>query len=124
MFKLLSYLKGYRIKTVLGPIFKLVEAVLELIVPLVVADIIDEAIPLGEQGDYSLLIRYGIYMFLLAAVGLGFALVAQFFASRASMGFGTNLRRGLYSHINTLSQTDIDKIGAPPTMTLILLRKS
>lgn len=120
MFKLLSYLKGYRIKTVLGPIFKLVEAVLELIVPLVVADIIDEAIPLGEQGDYSLLIRYGIYMFLLAAVGLGFALVAQFFASRASMGFGTNLRRGLYSHINTLSQTDIDKIGAPSLMTRLV----
>ncbi len=120
MFKLLSYLKGYRIKTVLGPIFKLVEAVLELIVPLVVADIIDEAIPLGEQGDYSLLIRYGIYMFLLAAVGLGFALVAQFFASRASMGFGTNLRRGLYSQINTLSQTDIDKIGAPSLMTRLV----
>ena len=120
MFKLLSYLKGYRIKTVLGPIFKLVEAVLELIVPLVVADIIDEAIPLGEQGDYSLLIRYGIYMFLLAAVGLGFALVAQFFASRASMGFGTNLRRGRYSHINTLSQTDIDKIGAPSLMTRLV----
>lgn len=120
MFKLLSYLKGYRIKTVLGPIFKLVEAVLELIVPLVVADIIDEAIPLGEQGDYSLLIRYGIYMFLLAAVGLGFALVAQFFASRASMGFGTNLRRGLYSHINMLSQTDIDKIGAPSLMTRLV----
>ncbi len=120
MFKLLSYLKGYRIKTVLGPIFKLVEAVLELIVPLVVADIIDAAIPLGEQGDYSLLIRYGIYMFLLAAVGLGFALVAQFFASRASMGFGTNLRRGLYSHINTLSQTDIDKIGAPSLMTRLV----
>ena len=120
MFKLLSYLKGYRIRTVLGPIFKLVEAVLELIVPLVVADIIDEAIPLGEQGDYSLLIRYGIYMFLLAAVGLGFALVAQFFASRASMGFGTNLRRGLYSHINTLSQTDIDKIGAPSLMTRLV----
>ena len=120
MFKLLSYLKGYRIRTVLGPIFKLVEAVLELIVPLVVADIIDEAIPLGEQGDYSLLIRYGIYMFLLAAVGLGFALVAQFFASRASMGVGTNLRRGLYSHINTLSQTDIDKIGAPSLMTRLV----
>ena len=71
MFKLLSYLKGYRIKTVLGPIFKLVEAVLELIVPLVVADIIDEAIPLGEQGEYSLLIRYGLYMFLLAGGGVG-----------------------------------------------------
>lgn len=120
MLKLLSYLKGYRVKTVLGPIFKLVEAVLELIVPLVVAEIIDTAVPAGEAGDYGPLVRCGIYMFLLAAVGLGFALVAQFFASRASMGFGTNLRRGLYSHINTLSQADVDRIGAPSLMTRLV----
>ena len=120
MLKLLSYLKGYRVKTVLGPIFKLVEAVLELIVPLVVVEIIDTAVPAGEAGDYGPLVRCGIYMFLLAAVGLGFALVAQFFASRASMGFGTNLRRGLYSHINTLSQADVDRIGAPSLMTRLV----
>lgn len=120
MIKLLSFLKGYRVKTVLGPLFKLVEAILELLVPIVVAKIIDEAIPAGQAGDYSLLIRYALYMLILAAVGLCFALVAQYFASRASMGFGTNLRRGLYAHINSLSQADVDKFGAPSLMTRLV----
>ena len=120
MIKLLSFLKGYRVKTVLGPLFKLVEAILELLVPVVVAKIIDEAIPAGQAGDYSLLIRYALYMLILAAVGLCFALVAQYFASRASMGFGTNLRSGLYAHINSLSQADVDKFGAPSLMTRLV----
>lgn len=120
MLKLLPYLKGYRVKTILGPLFKLVEAILELLVPVVVAKIIDEAIPAGRAGDYSLLTKYGVYMLVLAAVGLLFALVAQYFASRASMGFGTNLRRGLYEHINTLSQADVDKFGAPSLMTRLV----
>lgn len=120
MIKLLSFLKGYRVKTVLGPLFKLVEAILELLVPIVVAHIIDEAIPAGQAGDYSLLTRYALYMLILAAVGLCFALVAQYFASRASMGFGTNLRRGLYAHINSLSQADVDKFGAPSLMTRLV----
>lgn len=120
MLKLLPYLKGYRVKTILGPLFKLVEAILELLVPVVVAKIIDEAIPAGRAGDYSLLTKYGVYMLVLAAVGLLFALVAQYFASRASMGFGTNLRKGLYEHINTLSQADIDKFGAPSLMTRLV----
>lgn len=120
MLKLLPYLKGYRVKTILGPLFKLVEAILELLVPVVVAKIIDEAIPAGRAGDYSLLTKYGVYMLALAAVGLLFALVAQYFASRASMGFGTNLRKGLYEHINTLSQADVDKFGAPSLMTRLV----
>ena len=120
MLKLLSYLKGYRVKTILGPLFKLVEAILELLVPVVVAKIIDEAIPAGRAGDYSLLTKYGVYMLVLAAVGLMFALIAQYFASRASMGFGTNLRKGLYEHINTLSQADVDKFGAPSLMTRLV----
>ena len=120
MLKLLPYLKGYRVKTILGPLFKLVEAILELLVPVVVAKIIDEAIPAGRAGDYSLLTKYGVYMLTLAAVGLLFALVAQYFASRASMGFGTNLRKGLYEHINTLSQADVDKFGAPSLMTRLV----
>lgn len=120
MIKLLSFLKGYRVKTVLGPLFKLVEAILELLVPVVVAKIIDEAIPAGQASDYSLLTRYALYMLILAAVGLCFALVAQYFASRASMGFGTNLRRGLYAHINSLSQADVDKFGAPSLMTRLV----
>lgn len=120
MLKLLSYLKGYRIKTILGPLFKLVEAILELLVPIVVAKIIDEAIPAGKTGDYSLLTEYSISLLVLAAVGLVFALVAQFYASRASMGFGTNLRKDLYAHINSLSQADVDRIGAPSLMTRLV----
>lgn len=120
MIKLLKFLKGYRLKTILGPIFKLIEAILELLVPVVVAAIIDDAIPLGKEGDYSLLWRYGIIMFALAAVGWLFALVAQFFASRASMGFGTNVRRALYSHINGLSQDSVDRFGAPSLLTRLV----
>lgn len=120
MLKLLRYLKGYRLKTVLGPLFKLIEAILELIVPVVVARIIDEAIPLGRAGDYSLLIKYGIIMLVLAVVGLAFSITAQYFASRASMGFGTNLRRGLYHHINGLNQTDADRFGAPSLLTRLI----
>ena len=120
MLKLLSYLKGYRVKTVLGPLFKLIEAALELMVPIVVAKIVDEAIPAGANGDYSLLTRYALYMLALAAVGLAFSLTAQYFASRASMGFGTNLRRSLFAHVNTLSQADADRFGAVSLMTRLV----
>ena len=120
MLKLLSYLKGYRVKTVLGPLFKLIEAALELMVPIVVAKIVDEAIPAGIDGDYSLLTRYALYMLALAAVGLAFSLTAQYFASRASMGFGTNLRRSLFAHVNTLSQADADRFGAVSLMTRLV----
>ena len=120
MLKLLSYLKGYRVKTVLGPLFKLIEAALELMVPIVVAKIVDEAIPAGANGDYSLLTRYSLYMLALAAVGLAFSLTAQYFASRASMGFGTNLRRSLFAHVNTLSQADADRFGAVSLMTRLV----
>lgn len=108
MFKLLKFLKGYRFKTVVGPVFKLVEAVFELITPLVVANIIDVAIPLGREGDFSALVRGCVIMICLGVFGLAFALTAQFFASRASLGFGTNLRKEMYSHINRLSMRELD----------------
>ena len=116
MLKLTPYLKGYWSKTILGPLFKLVEALFELFTPIVVAWIIDNAIPMGQNGDYSGLIYGGTIILALGILGLGFALTAQFFASRASLGFGTNLRRDLYAHINTFSYAELDKFS---TISLI-----
>lgn len=117
MLKLIKYLKGYKFKTVCGPLFKLIEAVFELITPLVVAWVIDQAIPRGKEGDYSGLITGGGIILALGVFGLGFALVAQFFASRASMGFGTNLRRELYKHINSFSYAELDKFSTASLIT-------
>ena len=117
MFKLTRFLKGYRLKTVFGPFFKLIEAVFELITPLVVAWVIDTAIPMGQAGDYSGLIYGGLIILGLGVLGLAFALTAQFFASRASLGFGTNLRKELYEHINTFSYAELDKFSTTSLMT-------
>lgn len=117
MTKLLKYLKGCWSKTIIGPFFKLIEAVFELIVPVIVAWIIDTAIPRGQNGDYSGLIYGGLIILALGVFGLGFSLTAQFFASRASMGFGTNLRRDLYAHINTFTYAELDKFSTTSLIT-------
>ncbi len=117
MFKLTRFLKGYRLKTLFGPFFKLIEAVFELITPLVVAWVIDTAIPMGQAGDYSGLIYGGLIILGLGVLGLAFALTAQFFASRASLGFGTNLRKELYEHINTFSYAELDKFSTTSLIT-------
>lgn len=119
MFRLTRFLKGYMAKTVMGPLFKLIEAVFELITPLVVAWVIDTAIPRGLEGDYSGLRTGGAIILALGILGLAFALTAQFFASRASLGFGTNLRRDLYAHINTFSYTELDKFSTTSLITRI-----
>lgn len=116
MLKLIKYLKGYRAKTILGPFFKMVEAIFELITPLVVAWMIDTAIPRGQNGDLSGIYIGGGIILALAVLGLGFALTAQFFASRASLGFGTNLRRELYHKINEFSYAELDRFS---TISLI-----
>lgn len=117
MFKLIRFLKGYWFKTVSGPFFKLTEAVFELITPLVVAWVIDTAIPEGQQGDYTALITGGAIIVALGVFGLAFSLTAQFFASRASLGFGTNLRRELYAHVNTFSYRELDLFSTPSLIT-------
>ena len=119
MFRLTRFLKGYMAKTVMGPLFKLIEAVFELITPLVVAWVIDTAIPRGLEGEYSGLRTGGAIILALGILGLAFALTAQFFASRASLGFGTNLRRDLYAHINTFSYTELDKFSTTSLITRI-----
>lgn len=119
MTKLLRFLKGYRLKTVFGPIFKLIEAVFELITPIVVAWVIDSALPLARGGDYSGLLKGGAIILALGVFGLAFALTAQYFASRASLGFGTNLRQGLFEHINSFSYAELDKFSAASLITRI-----
>ncbi len=117
MLKLVRFLKGYWFKTISGPFFKLTEAVFELITPLVVAWVIDSAIPAGQAGDFSGLITGGIIILALGVFGLIFALTAQFFASRASLGFGTNLRRELYAHVNSFSYAELDRFSTPSLIT-------
>ncbi len=113
MKNLLKYMKQYRVEAVLGPLFKLTEALFELFVPLVVADIIDKGI---MNGDKQYIITRGLLMAALGIIGFICALVAQFFAAKASVGYATNLRNALYRKINSFSFTDIDTIG---TSTLI-----
>ncbi|MDE6398435.1 MAG: ABC transporter ATP-binding protein/permease [Clostridiales bacterium] len=114
MKKLLRFLRGYRAVTVLGPLFKLLEAVGELIIPLVVAAIIDKGI---AGGDTSYVWKMGGVMLGLGAAGLCFAVTAQYMAARASQGFGTNLRGAMYRHIQSLSLAEQDKFGAAGLIT-------
>lgn len=114
MFSLFKYLRGYRRELILGPFFKLVEAVFELVIPLVMSDIIDTGV---KNADASYVWRMGWLMVLLAAIGLGSALVCQYFAARASQGFGTVLRNEMFSRIHRMSQTEIDRFGVPSLIT-------
>ena len=105
MKKLLKYFDGYKLISTLAPLFKLIEALLELMVPLIVVQIIDIVIP---SGDRSSLISYVGLMFLVALVSLGFSLSGQFFSARSAIGFTKNLTRDLHEKTLSLSQSSID----------------
>lgn len=105
---LLKYLKNYKKELVFGPFFKLLEAIFELIVPVVMAKIIDNGI---GNNDGSYILKMSGLIVLLGICGLGFALTCQFLAAKCAYGFGTELRAALYKHINSLSYSSIDKIG-------------
>ncbi len=113
MKKLLKYLKHYKKETVLAPLFKLLEASFELMIPLVVAAIVDTGI---GQGNLNYVYQMGGMMILLGIVGLIAAISAQFFAAKAAVGFAAELRSALFGHIQSLSYTEIDTVG---TSTLI-----
>ncbi len=113
MKKLLRYLKGYELESLLGPLFKMLEASFELFVPLVMAQIIDVGI---KAQDTVYVMKMGGLLVLLGIVGLACSLTAQYFAAKASVGFSTALRNDLFSHIGRLSYNEQDKIG---TATLI-----
>lgn len=115
-----KYLKKYKKHVILGPIFKLVEAIFELLVPLVIARMINEGLKndlLTDSEKITFILKNGGLLFLFAVIGLSSTLVCQFFASRASQGFGTALRDDLYSHINSLSFKELDQFGASSLLT-------
>lgn len=114
MLKLLRFLKGYRRQAVLAPLFKLFEAILELLVPLCVASIIDNGILMGDQ---SHIVRMVLYMALLALSGLIAAVTAQYFSARAAIGTAAKIRSALFAHIVTLSAKDRDDIGGSTLIT-------
>lgn len=116
MLKLARYLKYFKLHVSLGPACKLVEAIFELIVPLVMADIIDNGIATGDEG---IIWSGGLRLIIFAVCGLSFTLVCQYLASVASQGVGTRLRHDLYAHINTLSYKEIDRLGTPALVTRI-----
>ena len=108
MLKLLKYLKGYRAAALLAPLFKIIEAVIELIIPIIVAHMIDGPI---SEGNVKSIILYGAVMIALGAVGLGFSLACQYLASRSAVGLGCNIRNALYSRLQKLELGDMDRMG-------------
>lgn len=114
MWKLLVYLKDYKKESVLGPLFKLLEASFELMVPLVMASIIDVGI---GNGDTGYVFWMGGVLLLLAAVGLASSLTAQYFAAKAAVGFSTKMKSALFRHIETLSYAEIDRLGSTSLIT-------
>lgn len=113
MLKLIRYLRHYKLESVVGPLFKMLEATFELLVPIVMAKMIDQGIT-GNNKAYiwkcaMILVGFGVF-------GLACALTAQFFAAKASYGFGTELREDLFAHINKFSYAELDKVG---TSTLV-----
>ena len=107
------YLKDYKIESVLAPLFKMLEALFELFVPIVMAKVIDIGIP---AGDRSYVIRMCLVMILLGIIGLVCSITAQYFSAKAACGFAAKLRHSLFEHIQSLSFTEMDTIG---TSTLI-----
>lgn len=110
---LLKYLKNYKLESTMGPLFKMLEASFELLVPLVMARIIDIGI---RNQDTGYILKMGGILVLLGVVGLACSLTAQYFSAKAAVGFGTELRNDLFRHVNGFSYAEIDRVG---TATLI-----
>lgn len=114
MKELSKYIKDYQKECVLGPLFKLLEACFDLTVPIVMAKIIDDGI---AKNDSHFILVYGGILVILAAVGLLSSITAQYFAAKAAVGFATNLRHGLFKHIESLSFTEMDTVGISTLIT-------
>ena len=114
MWNLFRNLGRYKLESVLGPLFKLLEAMFELFVPLVVADIVDRGI---AEGDRMFVLNRFFVLIGLGVIGIVCSITAQYFAAKASVGCATSLRRSLYEHIQALSFSDLDRIGVPTLIT-------
>ncbi len=111
---LFKYIKGYRTEAVLGPLLKLFEASLELIVPLIIAKIVDYGI---LQSNSSYAVKMALVLVLIGVVGLLFSVTAQYFSAKAAVGFSSKLRRAIFSKVQTMSYTDLDEIGVSTLIT-------
>ena len=114
MKKLLVYLKDYKKESILGPLFKLLEASFELLVPLVVTKIIDVGI---ATGDVHYIVRMVLLMVGLALIGLICSITAQYFAAKAAVGFAAGLKSALFRHIQSLSYSEMDHLGTASLIT-------
>lgn len=114
MRKLLRYMDGYRLRAVAAPMFKFFEAIMELLVPLIVASIIDVGI---AQGDRGYIVRRVLLMVLFGVAGLAFAVTAQYFSAKVAVAYTGRIRRDLFRHLGTLSYTEIDTIGTDTLVT-------
>jgi len=117
MRKLLSYLKQYKKEAILGPIFKLTEAIFDLAVPIIFASLIDNGI---LKSDNNYIIKMTIVLVVLALFGIIVALIAQYFAAKASVGLGTKIRENLFKHIQTYSFKELDKVGESTIINRIM----
>ncbi len=112
--KMTSFFAPYKKELIVGPFCKLVEAVLELLIPLIMAEIIDKGIALA---DWKFVLKYSGLIVLTCTSGLCFSLVCQIFASRCSQSYGTDVRNALFKHINSLSSEQFDDFGTPSLLT-------
>jgi ATP-binding cassette, subfamily B, multidrug efflux pump len=117
MIQLIRYLKNYKKESVLAPLFKLLEATFELLVPLVIAGIIDVGIATGNK---NYIWSHGAILLLMGAIGLVSAITAQYFSSKIAAGFGTELRDDLFHHIMGLSRNETDRIGSATLITRMI----
>ena len=113
MFKLTDYLKDYKKESIIAPLFKMLEASFELLVPLVMASIVDTGI---KNQDTGYILKMGVVLLMLGIVGMLSSITAQYFAAKAAVGFGKHVRRDLFTHINSFSYAELDRAG---TSTLI-----
>ena len=114
MFRLIRYVKGYRVGAVLGPLLKLLEALMETFVPFIMSDIIDVGI---NRGDTAYVLKRGLLLVFIAVLGWIFSLSAQYFNARASMGFGLNLRTALFDKILSMDMETVDRFTIPSLIT-------
>lgn len=116
LLKFAVFLKPYKKESILGPLFKLIEAILELLLPTMVALMINHGV---GKGDTHYVWQMGLLMLLMTVLGFGSSMVCQFYAARASQGFGTTLRNTMFKHISSFSYADLDKFGTPSLINRI-----
>lgn len=114
MSQVLHFAKSYRKQIILGPVFKFLEAIFELILPLLMASLVDDGI---QKGNWPIVVNRAIWMLVISIIGLGCAVVCQYFASVASQGYGTELRNQLMKKVNQLSHQELNDFGTDTLIT-------